>query len=379
MDTSAFFQASIEESIKRVGKDGKLLVHGEEDSSQRGLVPPGLPLRYLFHSNIIPFGKVLGLAGKKASMKSAFGFMLGSLAAQRGGGYHLIETESKLNEYFMYSFFPKELRNRIHVDYVETLDEAQDCLTNIINRYKKIPAKDRFPLVIGVDSLAGSGTEEEYGKINKAGHAERNYPEAALKWSPYFKKLTSDLATLDILLYFTNHLKKSTADSGPFSATQYTKQGGVAQDFHAAQYLYFERIGNIDLVSREGKLIQIKAEKCGLGPDNRKIQVPVLWDFVLDADNEDEPDQLAKWDWNDATAKLLAEGSKVILPKRIQSKLDVKVSSNKYSSKELGVSGLSGDEFGEVVMANEEYVEAFRKVCGYKKWTDIGTYDNSDK
>ena len=58
-------------------------------------------------------------------MKSAFGFMLGALAARWGGGYHLVETEGKLNEHFMYSFFPPDLRNRLQVDYVETLEEAQ--------------------------------------------------------------------------------------------------------------------------------------------------------------------------------------------------------------------------------------------------------------
>ena len=371
MDMSSFFAASMEESKKRVGASGGVLVSEEEDASQRGLPCPSIALSYLFHSGIIPFGKVLGLAGEKASMKSAFGFMLGSWAAQHGGGFHLIETEGKLNEHYMRSFFPDRYkRSAIQVDYTETLEESQDVLTNVINRYKKIEPKNPFPLVIGVDSLAGSGTESEYGKMNKAGHASRSYAEAALLWSPYFKKLTSDLTGTDILVYFTNHLKKAAAEQAAFGPAKFTKQCGVAQDFHAAQYLLFSRISNIDLVSREGKLIQLKAEKCGLGPDNRKIQVPVLWEWEQDEDGE--PVQRTWWDWEEAAAKLLAEGSKVILPKRIQSQLDVKVSSNKYSSKELGVSGLSGTEFGEVVAANEEYTEAFRKVCGYKKWTPIG-------
>jgi hypothetical protein len=369
-DVSSFFKTSIEESKKRVGASGKVLVHEEEESSQRGIPAPGLALRYLFHSGILPFGKLLGLAGKTKAMKSAFGFMLGSLAARWGGGFHLIENESKLNEHFMYSFFPPELRDRIQVDYVESVDEAQVCMTNIINRYKKLDPSERFPLVLGLDSLAGSGTLDEYGKINKAGYADRAFPEAALKWSTYFKKLSSDLATLDILLYFTNHLKKST-DQTPFAGTTYTKQGGVSQDFHAAQYLYFERVADINLVSREGKLIQIKAEKCGLGPDNRKIHVPVLWEFDLDEDGE--PQQRTWWDWYDATAKLLADGSKVVLPKRVQAQLDVKCAANRYSSKELNISNLEGTEFGEAVMADEEYVEGFRKVCGYKNWTTIGT------
>jgi len=369
---SSFFQTSIEESKKRVGGSGKLLVHKEEESSQRGLPCPSIALSYLLHSGIIPFGKIIGLAGTTKSFKSALGFELGSWAAQHGGGFHLIETEDKLNEHYMRSFFPKEYKHTaIQVDYVNTLEEAQDAVTKVIQRYKKCEPKNPFPLVLGIDSLAGSGTTAEYGKINKSGHAERNFPEAALLWSPYFKKLSSDLAGTDILLYFTNHLKEKTKEAGDGFGKQYSKQGGSSQDFHAAQYLYMNKVSNIDLVSREGKLIQIRAEKCGLGPDNRKIQIPVLWDY--DVDEEGEPVQRTWWEWGDAAAKLLAEGSKVVLPKRIQSKLDVKCVSNRYSSAELGVSGLSGEEFGEVVSNNEEYLKAFRVVCGYKNWTSIGT------
>lgn len=372
MDVAGFFKSTLEESKKRVGGDGRVLVRGDEDASQRGVPAPGLALRYIFNSHIIPFGKILGLAGPKASMKSAFGFSLGALAAEWGGGFHLVETEDKLNEYFMYSFFKPEHRNRISVDYVKTVEEAQACTLAVIKKYKKSAEKNPFPLVLGIDSLAGSDTEGAYAKMDKSGHAERTFPEAPLLYSPFFKKLSSDLAGYDILLYFTNHLKEKPAEPGGGFGKQYTKQGGVAQDFHAAQYLYMNKVGNIDLVSRRGKLIQIKAEKCGLGPDNRKIQVPVIWENIR-LKPEDEPWQYTFWDWGDATAKLLAEGTKVTLPKSVQAQLDVKCSANRYSSKELGLSGLSGTEFGNAVMENEEYVEEFRKTLGYKKWTTIGT------
>jgi len=371
MEVSSFFKASLEETIKRVGDGGKVLTRGEEDSSQRGLPSPCLALSYLFHSYIIPFGKILGLAGPKASMKSAFGFALGAYAAMRGGGYHLVETEDKLSVRYMNSFFPDHLLDRINVDYVTTLEDAQSTVTKVIQRYASVTPKNPFPLVLGIDSLAGSGTKAEYAKMNKSGYAERNFPEAALLWSPYFKKLSSDLAGLDILLYFTNHLKEKPAEPGGGWGKQYTKQGGSAQDFHAAQYLNFNKIENIDQVAREGKLIQIRADKCGLGPDNRKIQIPVLWNY--ERSDEDEPVQRTYWDWSAATSKMLADGSKVVLPKRIQSELDVKCSSNKYSSKELKVTGLSDTEFGDVVHAHKDYCEGFRKLCGYNRWTDIGT------
>lgn len=373
MGLSSFFETSVEESRKLAGGDGKLLVQGAEGDSQRGIPAPSLALRYLFHSEIIAFGTILGLAGEKASMKSAFGFGLGDIAIRNGGGFHLIETEGKLNEHFMYSFLPKGTK-AAQVDYVRTLEASQAKLTEIVNRYIKMPEKNAFPLVIGVDSLAGSGTEGEYEKMNKSGHAERSYPEAALLWAPFFKKLSSDILGYDILVYFTNHLKAKPAEPGAGFGKQYTKQGGSSQDFHASQYLYFNKVSNIDLVSREGKLIQLKSAKCGLGPDNRKIQIPVLWTFDRDAENDDEPVQHTWWDWDASTAKFLGGGK---MPKRISSQLDVTCNSNKYSSKELGLSGMPDTEFGAAVMANEEYVEEFRKVCGYKRWTDISA--SSDK
>ena len=374
MEIANFFQASLDNAVKRVGDSGQLYVEDATAESQRGLRFLNLALPYLFFSGILPFGKILGLAGAKATMKSAFGFWLGQFVMACGGGYHLVETEGKLNEVFMNSFMPRGTTHNKHVDYVGTLEEAQDCVTNVIKRYKASKVRNPFPLILGVDSLAGSDTQNTYDKIEKEGHSQRGYAEAALLWSPYFKKLSSDLVGTDILLYFTNHLKEKSDGQG--FGKQYSKQGGASQDFHAAQYIYFSRVSNIDQVSREGKLIQLKAEKCGLGPDNRKIQVPVLWRHEMDEET-DEPVQISWWDWNAATAKLLAEGSKVVLPKRVQSQLDVKCSSNKYSSETLGITNASDTEFGELLSTNTEYMEMFRKLVGYHNWTEIGVQNES--
>ena len=174
---AGFFKASIDASRKRVGSSGKVLVSPDDDASQRGILLPSLALQYIFHSRILPFGKLVGLAGKKASMKSAFGFMLADLVTSAGGGFHLVETESKLNEHFMYSFIKPENRDRINVDYVETVEDAMSCLTDVINRYKASEEKNPFPLIIGIDSLAGSGTKKEYENINKTGFSARGYQE----------------------------------------------------------------------------------------------------------------------------------------------------------------------------------------------------------
>lgn len=371
MDVNKFFADTADKAKKKLGGDDKVLVREQTENSVRGLKAPGLALRYLLSSEVIPFGRIIGIAGPKASMKSAFGFFLGAYAIQMGGGFELVETESKLNIHYLDSFIPEKHRHLRRIHEAKSVEEAQSHLTRIINNYRNLAEKNPFPLVVGIDSLAGAGTESEYAKINKSGHAERNFPETALLYCPYFKKLSADLAGYDILLYFTNHLKEKPQEAGSGFGKQYTTQGGKAQDFHASYFLHFTKVSDIDLVNREGKLIQIKTDKCGMGPDKRKIQVPVLWGH--EAGEDGEPEQRTWWDWSEASSKLLCDGGQVSLPKRMLAGLDIKVASNTYSSKRLGFSGVTGTEMGDAMMADPEYAKEFRRLCGYRKWTRIGT------
>lgn len=182
----------------------------------------------------------------------------------------------------------------------------------------------------------------------------------------YFKALASDLIGLPIIVAFTNHLKDKIDSSGP--AKVKTKSGGVSQDFHAAQYVYMSKIKDIRLVSREGALIKMKAQKCGMGPANREIEVPILWDF-LTLDDTDQPVQTTTWDWHAATARLLVNPK---LTSRISSVSDVTCNANKYSSTRLGLVRVEDTVLGEAVFNDKELMKDLQKACGFRNWRVFG-------
>ena len=363
--TPDFFNVFIQQSRARFG-DGRVLVGSQEEENQWGLELPAFSLQYLFHSNILPFGKIIAQAGPTKSFKSSFMYWLFNLFMDHCGFAQLVETENKTNLHYLNSFVTKGNEGRYKMDMADSVEQAQDIVTAAVEYYKANCKDNSLPFMIGVDSMAGNTTEETRDRIAKSGHSSRAFPEAAMLWTQYFKKLCCDLIGKPIVIGITNHLKDKMADEnapkGMPPPRGKTKSGGVAQDFHSAQYNYMNKVADIDQVAREGKLISIKSWKCGMGPDNREIVAPVLWTWEGEDDNRR---QVSWWDWHAATARLLVDKG---LEKRIQDASDVKVDANKYWSDRLGLKKVSDTEMGQAIYNNPEYMAALRSATGYRTW-----------
>jgi len=350
MSMADFFADTIEVSKKRFGKDA-VLVGTNDDENQYGPQLMSLAQMYVYKANILPLGNILGIAGATMSRKSAYGFDLCRFILSIGGAAHLIEHENKFNKQFMHSILGK---GAISIVPASTVEDAQASLVEVLTKYKE-KARNAFPYIIGIDSLAGSGTKNSNDSINKSGYASKSYPEAANLWSSFFKTVSSDLIDLNVLVYFTNHLKKKIDTMG--FGTQYTKQGGTAPDFHAGQYMYFTPVGKIKSVAKPGEFIQIKTHKCGTGPAGHNLVVPIIDTIQIDPDTG-EPIQSIYWDWDAATAKLLVSDK---LSTTIKNSFDITCNSNKYSSKEVGVTQVTDSELGRAIHSNPELFDEFRK------------------
>ena len=348
---AGFFAATVEQSKKRFGSEG-VLVGTVEEENQYGIPWKHLAQMWLYKSNIFPLGNVIGLAGPSMSYKTAQGFDLCRLILDNGGASHIVEHENKLNRQFMHAIVGT---GNINIVPAATVEDAQDSITEILDLYRK-KANNSFPLLIGLDSLAGSNTKTASAAMKKEGHASKNYPEAANLWSNYFKWLSSELIGLNVNFYFTNHLKEKI-DSVGFSK-QYTKQGGSAQDFHAGQYIYAKNAGKIKSTTRPGEWLKLTVHKCGTGSKGHHVLVPVINEQWQDEITK-EPQQKIYLDWDEAIAKLLVDD--IQLGTTIKNKFDITVKSNRYSSKELNLKEVPGYKVGEAIRANPEFMEDFRQ------------------
>jgi RecA/RadA recombinase len=362
------FRAYVDAGREKFGDD-RVLVGSQEEETQFGLILPSFAQQYIYHSNILPLSKIIGVAGPAASHKSAYCFEQIGQFGKAGGYGHIVDTENKTNMHYIKSVVGKDFEDRFRLDTVETVQEAQDRVSEAVEYYKKECPEKNVPFAIIVDSLMGTNASGVQQKISDAGHADKAFPEGALVWSQYFKTLCSSLIGQPISVFFTNHLKVKI-DSGCGDNVK-TKQGGTAQDFHAAQYLYMRKVADIRQVEREGTLISITSQKCGLGPADREILVPCLWDYKPDETGE-QSIQTTWWDWHAATAKLLVAEKECHRVKKVS---DVTCNANKYSSKRLGLSKVSDTELGEALANDEEYMKDLRMACGFRTWKVFGEDD----
>ena len=320
----------------------------EHEKKIYGVPFPCLALKYLFHSNVLPMSRIIGLAGSFGSCKSSFGFEMLRWLLEWGGIGRLVETEAKLSE--QAATVIGEDSEYLLVENSSSVQESQKHITGAVELQKKTGFK--IPEMVLCDSLTGSEGEETAKKMFKDGYASKNFPEMALLWSQWFRVLDTEILDTPFIFAFTNHLKKKIDAQGPAAQYAKSKAGGDAQDFHATYYFYMSGVKKLSSVSRNGLRVKFKSHKNSMGPGGQEIQADFLWEYP-DADRPDQ--QYSFWDWYGATAYFLTDPK---TPTAVRNVLDVKVSANKYSCKELNLSGVSATELGAAVEGNPDLVQA---------------------
>jgi len=365
------------------------------------IVGPALPfpLAYLFGINVLPLGKIVGLAGYPASLKSTMGFALMKMTNDYGGAARLMECEGgKYSLPLMRSVMGEAVHEWFKITECVSVDEAQDWITKLLDLVSKHQVKDQV-LGIMVDSLTGSITKESSDKISKEGHAGREFPIEALSWSKYFKKLSASLLGWPVAFVFINHIKEKPPERQGLPSQEYTP-GGAAQDFHAAVYIYMKADKKTkELVTWEWGLpgseedplqkgrrtttvqgLTLKTHKNSLGVKNRQIRLECH--YYYDHENKLQ----TYFDWDGGLANLLAahqddtgfikdaEGA----TGKLHELLPVTVTNNRFSCKALGVSGVMAHTLGRVLRSQPDLLERLADFFHIEKYPVWGTDASPD-
>ena len=347
-----------------------------------GVPIPALSFMYLIDSNVFPVSKCVGIAGYPESNKSALGFEVMRWFIQHGwpdaGFGKLIENEgAKLSPSLLRSIVGYDkVDTHVQVTQSQTIDVAQRHLTFSLDYLKKNSSRD-VAMAMVLDSLTGSDTEESGDKIRETGFADRSFPTGALSWTQYIRWISGQLVGWPASFIFINHLKdKPAKERGGYAPPEKGVAGGTAQSFHAAFYLWMKLIGEDKRLTRvvEGKTvkcpqrvrnIQIECHKTSIGESRRGITVGFCWYF-------EDGKQHSYWDWEGATARLIAalqddevrdiKGLKNCFHKSVLADiLDVKVTEKLYSSKRLGLQHVTPSEFGAAVHADAKLMDELMK------------------
>lgn len=255
------------------GADWKRLLAGLHDWSPTEYIRIGIPALDLVLGQGIPRGRMMEVVGEPATAKSAFA-LTAAAAFQRSGGIAIyLDSEQKTD---------RDFAIRLGVDWgkiryyqVESIEELQ----KILGRTAKT-APPGLPVVVIVDSLAGTPGADELGDLLSEGGAKATEGLArARKFSTTFRTALHALSKRNVTLLCVNQLRVKINMFGP-SGTE--PPGGKAPKFHSTIRLMFrakEKIAsmrNRDVIV--GQMIEVETLKNTCAPPFRKAKLVFKFD-----------------------------------------------------------------------------------------------------
>jgi RecA/RadA recombinase len=324
-----------------------------------------LSVRWLIESNGWPLGRITQSGGGYGTQKSSFAFQLIQWYLEAGGFVVLIDTENKTSSSLLRSMIAPEFfdtndpkHKRFMIVNATTIEEWQRIIQEQCKRLMELSEvlkrKPSFPILFVVDSLMGSSSEEGLEQIKTEGAAPgRTYSDAALVISQYMKVFPNTLLNWPITVHTIHHEKPNIGLPGM------SRQGGKAPDFYATLDFQFKRGGVTSMgksmeysnLKLQAKNISLSVRKSSMGSDvDKELSVAFCWSF-------DGTKQRSWWDWDSASAMLLAKYAN-----QLTDIMDINHETRQrvgevFWSEKLGIAeenAVPASEFGKLVDSNIE-------------------------
>jgi hypothetical protein len=341
-----------------------------------GLPCDHISYRWLIDNTCYQMGRIFGVAGMKESCKSAYSMGLGKMYLDAGGIVLYLDTENKASVELLMGMCGKEdpegtefmlpRAQRLRYARVHDTESWTSHVISFLSNMQEEPYKtilSGVPLLIIIDSLGGVDTRESSNRIEKEGEVNPRNTGGMIKCkshNEFFRYVNKHLNETPYSIIYVNHL--SDDPNSPIQGAK-RKPGGTGQDYHAVLDLWFSIVKSpVRKKDYTEKMLKIATNKNSMGTSKRNIHVP--YRYVRSEDNR----VLDAWfDWDAATAILLADDSPGGVKTRLKSILTVTVNSNKYSCKELGLVQVSDSEMGAAVRSNVELRERISDALGINR------------
>lgn len=353
-----------------------------------GLQLPALSLRYLFANDVFPLGRVIQVLGRTGSFKSAFVYDMARWTMAHDGLFQYLECENKdapdlrasiLENRPEWYLPPNRGGRTLYVECGNSQD-WQSAIVECLDAYDKAysTAKGHSftePLLIGLDSFAGSASVSVSEAVSKAGFAEAGYGGArnAAELKTFMQTQNHRLRNKPVTLVGTNHLLQRIGQTMPGRPPEEYAPGGRALEHVQTMTFKLQKIAGIKKLTHGGARLKIKLIKNGLGPAERTIEVECLWQYEVDEQGEQY--QRTYWDWHAASINVLLQQQKdsATTWKKIQEIVDIHpATQGRAWSKELGVSSKEPVKLtvlGRMLEDRSDLLEALYSVFFIKRRT----------
>ena len=350
---------------------------GVDETSLVGLPLPSLAMEYLLQSTVFPLGRLTQITGPAGSAKSLLLYEIYRWHLYYGGGGVHLENENKDTRDLRDSVFnyrPNYMDNML-TQPTRYLQEWQQALTYYVQYLRQVsdmpggPGRTR-PIAIGIDSLMGTVTLEEYAQIAEAGHASRGFPEAAMLITRFMRAFPALIEDYPFSIIGTNHLKPSLSSIGiPSSSSPGGKSLQFMETFEIEMHGTARR--DISLSEYNGLQVELVTKKNGTGTSRKRIVAEILW---WNDDTDGTYRQRTIWDWDGAAIGLLlsfktVEGKAGVF-RSLQEVCDLqKASDNRVSSTALGIPADKPIPFraaGAMLRLRPDLIDPIRRILGIK-------------
>lgn len=349
----------------------------EAAASSVGLYLPHLCLRYLFQSNILPFGRTVLTLGPTGSNKTAFVYALYDLFRRNNGKYLHYDVEDKDTPVLRLSLTGYD-RKAGRMIRCESMDHFQREVKIGYDHMKAICAKGigkRIPFICGVDSLTAKMTDDAYEAMAKKGvegAAKRRFADEARSLSDWFKVVSNYLYDWPFVLVGIRH-DKPTKDQ--WGNDKHEAPGGKAPKYYASYDILQTKVKKLKADKTEGwegNRIKFALAKSSLGSDQRWFEAEIAWRPTerMTPSGNMVSSQDTVWMWHKATVELLyyiqMEGGPA--GRAVEDLIGLgKATGNRYTSSTLGVRGeeaLSPSEMGRLIEACPDLLKALEPKLG---------------
>lgn len=352
---------------KEFGKKG-IYVGTSDSIKYKGIDLRHLALKWMLDSNILPFGKIMHVAGQRMSAKSAFAYFMGDLFMRSGGGQILIDTEGKISPSLLSQMttVKKHLDSRYMYRPTSEVEEWMKAINFFVEQVtdaNKRATKNLMPVLCTIDSLTGAATKDQHKEIDKDGAPKAGYDRSTILISRQMKSLSDNLVGLPMCVMLTNHLKHDLGD--PFGHRM-RSPGGDAPGFHSSYDIWFtNRRQLMKGPVPEGFIIKMVVQKNSLGACWRMLRVPFHWTIEHDGP---ETERKAWFDWDFALSDLIVrlhehEGfTEDVCVAEIKNVTDKEPLKSQIRCPDFGIEDfISYPEFGATIQKNEDFMSRFIK------------------
>lgn len=258
---------------KKFKEADKPFIYAKDEKPVNGLVLDCPLLEYLFDRRYIPYGRFYLCYGKKGSSKTSFFYDLAKIVQAQQGDVAWMETERAAD--LVYAAKQGVDLSKLSLSHPESLEQALTLGEELVRGMPKAYPDGNTPVLVCLDSIAGSVTE--YEQESKHSILDASIGQHARILSRWYREMQNPLANEKCIFLCLNQLKASIGGMPTFGEEPPEAMiGGFAPGFHSTYQLKFDRTR--DLVAEDeygaerkvGARIKITCKRNKLGRDGNK-------------------------------------------------------------------------------------------------------------